>query len=146
MLKTEIGVRVILKTVCLYPFCAVYSFTHHVFRRTLVYRVALSDHLSEKYTVSHLFRGGNGPSAHPLHPAPGFTVESISAPLYPIISQYFTRLPASVPACSSLYLIITPPLPLCESLSGSVFPRLSQRRHNGSSARSTEASRGDQSV
>lgn len=47
----------ILKTVCLYSFCAVYSFTHHAFRHTLAYRVALSDHLSEKYTFSHLYRG-----------------------------------------------------------------------------------------
>lgn len=61
----------------------------------------------QKNTHSVIYiRGGNGPSAHPLHPAPGFTAGSVSAPLHPIISHYFTRLSASVPACSSLYLKI----------------------------------------
>lgn len=125
MLKTEIGVGMILKSVCLYSFRAVYSFTHRAFRRTLAYRVALSDHLSEKYTFSHLYRGGKWPigSSTPSCPRIYSRVRLSS-----FTSNHLPLFHPSLCLRTSLFLFIPHnklPPSLCENLSGSVFPQLS---------------------
>lgn len=51
----------ILKTVCLYSFCAVYSFTHHAFRRTLAYRSGPQRSFIRKIHIQSSISGGKRP-------------------------------------------------------------------------------------
>lgn len=122
--------------ICVYlVFCVVYSYIHHMFRKTHLHMVWPLAIIYHKYIYSHLYQGKQavlGSSPPSSHPAWIYSTEPISAPVHPLTSHHFTQLFAS----TSLFLFIAhnnPP----KSLSGSAFPNSHSRKHNGNSARST---------